>query len=502
MKTHLLCSCLIMAILSIQISTKAQQVTLNTNFGTNGLATDPQPDFDGPYGTYVQLQQNKVLSAGLYNRDEYGWSGIITQFTDNGTKDISYGNQGEIRVCRDAYESFLRAMTLQPDGKLVTLSDIQPHYDYPIDQLWVERFLTNGQPDSSFGTNGAVIIDKSDEKVFQVIGRSLTIKPDGKIVISVTTMKGFYIMEFSAGGSRINSFGTGGVIVPATAISSFIALPDNKLLAVGTYTKDDNTTGTNLILYTGTGQIDSTFGVNGVALLSNTNAHGGSISLALQGNKILVYTEDANKNALYRYFSNGVIDNTFGTAGKVFADTVTGPIGRIVKVQVNNKIIVNLSSSVKLERFLSNGVVDNTFGANGFLDVSLAGGTTFDVNTEKIAVVGPGYVNGGAAVKTITFIPCSSCLVSSSQNNAIAKSIDTKITVYPNPVKNVVNITALSDKGINHLTLSNNAGAIIQQVSTDNINYSWNISNLKAGVYFIQVQTADAKSFSFKIVKE
>ena len=481
------------------VKLNAQTVTLDTSFGTNGVATDPQPDFDGPYGTLVQLQQSNVLSAGLYNRDEYGWSGIITRFTNNGTKDASYGNQGEVRVCQDSYISFLRAMALQPDGKLVTLSDVQPHYDYPIDRLYVERFLTNGQPDSSFGTNGAVIFDKSDDKIFDVTGRSLALKPDGKIVISVTTAKGFFILEFTPGGSRISNFGTGGVIVPTRSISTFIALPDNKLLAVGPYTKTDNTTGTDLIRYTATGQLDSTFGVNGIALLPNTNVHGGSLGLALQGSKILVYTEDANKNAVYRCFSNGSIDNSFDTDGKTYVDTVTTSVGRIIKVQANNKIIVNLASSLKLERFQANGMVDNTFGTNGLLDVSLASGNTFDVNTEKIAVVGPGYVNGGAAVRTITFVPCTSCKV--GQNNVIASN-NIKLAVYPNPVKNTINISGLSSKGVNRLMLSDNTGNIMARATVSGNTYNWNIGNLKPGIYVLQVQTADAKTFSTQIMKE
>lgn len=487
-------------LLAFFVKLNAQTVTLDTSFGTSGVATDPQIDFDGPYGTLVQLQQGNVLSAGIYNRDEYSWSGIITKFTNNGTKDLSYGNQGEVLVCRNYYAALLRTMALQPDGKLVTLSDTKAHYDYPIDKLFLERFLPNGQPDSSFGSNGAVIFDKSDDKVFQVTGRSLALKPDGKIVISVSTAKGYFIMEFSANGSRINSFGNGGVIVPTSAINTFIALPDNKLLAVGTYTKADNTTGTDLIRYTATGQLDSTFGVNGVAQLQNTNVHGGSVGLALQGNKILVYTEDANKNAVYRCLSNGSADNSFGTAGKVYADTVTTAVGRILKVQANNKIIVNLASSLKLERFLPDGMVDNTFGTSGLLDVSLASGNTFDVNNQKIAVVGPGYINGGAAVRTITFVPCVNCKV--GQNNAIATN-NIKLTVYPNPVKNTVNISGLGSKGINRLMLSDNIGNVMARATASGTNtYNWNIGNLKPGIYMLQVQTPDAKTFSTQIVKE
>ena len=39
------------------VKLNAQTVTLDTSFGTNGVATDPQPDFYGPYGTYVQLSK-------------------------------------------------------------------------------------------------------------------------------------------------------------------------------------------------------------------------------------------------------------------------------------------------------------------------------------------------------------------------------------------------------------------------------------------------------------
>jgi hypothetical protein len=48
----------------------------------------------------------------------------------------------------------------------------------------------------------------------------------------------------------------------------------------------------------------------------------------------------------------------------------------------------------------------------------------------------------------------------------------------------------------------NSSGKVMQQVSTAGSTYTWNISSLIAGAYFIRVQTADVKEFNFKIVKE
>lgn len=509
MKKHVLFGLFLLA-LTFQLKLSAQQVTLNTAFGNSGVSQVPLADYEGQAPGAVWLQGNKILSSTIAFRDEYGYSGIISRVNPDGSLDALFGSNGYLYVCNKAFACFLRAYALQPDGKIVTLSNTYPHYDYPINQLWLERFLPNGQHDSTFGTNGAVVIARADHfDLFDITARSLAIKPDGKIVISATKANGFFMAQFSKNGVADNTFGVNGVITPTTAydgnISTFIALPNNKLIAASTYAKGDGTTGTDLIQYTADGKIDLTFGSNGVALLSNTNLNpGNATALAIQNNKLLVYTEDAGQNVVYRCLANGSIDNSFGTSGKAYGDAVPGGASRTIKLQSNNKIIINNTSSFKLERFLPNGAIDNSFGTNGLLDVSLANNTAFDVNNNYLVVTGASYdyTHHYDVMQIVSYVPCTSCKVAASEQNAIARSIEAKVSVYPNPVSKVFTVSGLSDKGTNKLMLVNNAGAVVKQASTANTSYAWNVSDLIAGTYFIRIQTADAKEFKFKIIKQ
>ena len=60
------------------------------------------------------------------------------------------------------------------------------------------------------------------------------------------------------------------------------------------------------------------------------------------------------------------------------------------------------------------------------------------------------------------------------------------INIYPNPAKNIINISSLDD--ILNVTIFNAQGQIVKQVSNLG-NQSIDISNLKKGMYFVKIQT-------------
>src|SRR5678816_65155 len=100
---------------------------LNTTFGNNGVSQVPLQDFDGQSPGGTLLQGNKILSSTIAYRDEYGYSGIISRLNPDCSIDSSFGDNGLLYVCNKAYACFIITYALQPDGKIVTLSNTYPH---------------------------------------------------------------------------------------------------------------------------------------------------------------------------------------------------------------------------------------------------------------------------------------------------------------------------------------------------------------------------------------
>ena len=73
---------------------------------------------------------------------------------------------------------------------------------------------------------------------------------------------------------------------------------------------------------------------------------------------------------------------------------------------------------------------------------------------------------------------------------------DIDVSVYPNPVRDIVTITA---PNIETIKVSNLAGQIMENIIVNNNNTILNVSKYDAGVYFLQVKT-DKGLFTKKII--
>jgi uncharacterized delta-60 repeat protein len=131
------------------------------------------------------------------------------------------------------------------------------------------------------------------------------------------------------------------------------------------------------------GQLDMTFAAKGIFLLNSIGQQGGSTRVALQTDGRIVLAAPSgdprksnNGIALVRLNTDGTPDASFGTAGEVvYGVDHTVPVG--VAIQPDGKILVGSTSGANadggggfvLARFNSNGSVDNSFGTGGRLDV-------------------------------------------------------------------------------------------------------------------------------------
>jgi uncharacterized delta-60 repeat protein len=123
------------------------------------------------------------------------------------------------------------------------------------------------------------------------------------------------------------------------------------------------------------GMLDTGFGSNGTVITDLGSPSDTGVNLVLQpdGKIVLAGTaqlDSSNPNnrtsILVRYNSDGTLDTTFGTNGKV-ATVVGGPVA----LQTDGKLIVGggMSGGIGLARYAANGTLDNTFGTNGVVSV-------------------------------------------------------------------------------------------------------------------------------------
>ena len=220
---------------------------------------------------------------------------------------------------------------------------------------------------------------------------------------------------YSQAGSLDSSFGTGGKVV--TSINSgadkayAVALQtDGKIIVAGMTTNASTGKDFACVRYNSNGTLDSTFGTSGIVTNDvQTGSDDVVYSIAIQADgKIILagYSDDgSNKNAaLIRLNTNGTLDTSFGTSGKVLTDFITGRADEIKTVKIHSltgNIVVGGTSSLTstnsqaiIARYTSAGLLDTTFNTTGkiLLDDDSGSGTYFNV-IEDLAVKSNGKIS-------------------------------------------------------------------------------------------------------------
>ncbi|MBN3943305.1 DUF4347 domain-containing protein [Nostoc sp. NMS9] len=237
--------------------------------------------------------------------------------------------------------------------------------------------LAPGNLDSTFGVGGKVITDIGGSDT----AYGVAIQADGKIVVVGETYNSngnFAVVRYNPDGSLDSSFGTSGKAIADFANQtdraySVTIQSDGKIL-IGGITYNGNQTDAALVRYNSNGSLDTTFGSGGKI---STNFEGKSEwieSIAVQpdGKIVVGGSVDPNDFALIRYNSDGSLDTSFGNGGRVITSMSDGQdfIASIViqpdgKVVVTGGVMVNGNNNFILARYNSNGSIDTNFGSNG-----------------------------------------------------------------------------------------------------------------------------------------
>lgn len=187
-----------------------------------------------------------------------------------------------------------------------------------------------GSLDTTFGVGGKVFtsVNSLVEKSYGVV-----IQTDGKLVVagyatSSITGKDFICVRYNTNGSLDNTFGTGGIVTTDLQLGSDdiaygLALQsDGKIVAAG-YSDNGSNKDAALVRYNTDGTLDSTFGTNGKVLSDYDSLRQDEIKVVkihpLTGNIIVggasIISTNLAKPVVARYLSNGSLDTTFNHNG-------------------------------------------------------------------------------------------------------------------------------------------------------------------------------------------
>lgn len=158
------------------------------------------------------------------------------------------------------------------------------------------------------------------------------------------------------------------------------------------------------------GALDTTFSVDGKLLTPLGSNADGALATAIQADGKIIAAGFAsnganNDFALARYNTNGSLDNTFNTTGKVVTAIGTGnDLINSIAIQPDGKIVVagwsftGTTNDFALARYNIDGSLDNNFGINGKVTTAIGSGddraNSLVIQSDGKIVVA-GYSNNG-----------------------------------------------------------------------------------------------------------
>lgn len=309
--------------------------------------------------------------------------------------DTSFGTTGKVTTGGPGQE-VARSIAIQSDGKIVVAgSGTGSSTDF-----LVARYLANGTLDTSFGGTGFVLTDLQGNIDN---GIAVAIQSDGKILMTGDStgpggFVSFATVRYLSDGSLDTTFGTGGKVMtqltPGINFGKSVVIQPNGKIVVAGYVQNPGFFDFGIVRYETNGTLDTTFGTGGKVITDFFGSHDFGLSAKLQSDgKIVVSGQSLNGTdwdfAAVRYNVDGSLDTTFNGTGKATAD-VSGPSESVSgsAIQPDGKIVIVGTSAngpdwdLAMVRFGTGGTIDPTFGSGGKVNLNLGSDNNYASSIE------------------------------------------------------------------------------------------------------------------------
>ena len=344
---------------------------LDLTFGVGGRIYPPsgsQTPFSEGNDLVIQPDQKILVSASHFNHSNGRFELLVSRYLPNGNLDPTFGVGGNV------FNSDVSGgkLALQSDGKILVAAGQILRYlpdgnlDAAFDGDGVLQFSAFGAYKLAIQNDGKIIVAGT-----KYIGPGNFGDPS-LFGLARLNSDGSFDTTFGSNGIVNTAFP-----YPVSYLGDILIQGDNKIVAAGsTHTINGNglCSPCNIALsrYNVDGSLDTSFGTSGRVVTPGgpyNSLHGSDVTLQAD-NKIVVAGHADGGGLVIRYMPDGLPDASFGSAGQVSIPNLC-PFS--IAVQSNGKIVVAggttdydpSNSSHELGRLLSNGALDPTFGTNG-----------------------------------------------------------------------------------------------------------------------------------------
>jgi uncharacterized delta-60 repeat protein len=309
-----------------------------------------------------------------------------------GGLDPSFSGDGWVRTydaqgaAKRYFPKGATGMALQPDGKIVAVSEIQDGGSHWL--FGVYRWTAGGALDPSFGSGGLVITDLPGS--FETPD-AVALQADGKIVVGGEAMcpgaMCFGLVRYRSDGAVDTGFGEGGLVRTmfpqcGCRIHGLAVQPDGRIVAVGERFRYGDAQDDWLIAvarYLPDGRRDTSFSGDGLFSLDPDYGDDTATAVALQADGRIVVGGVVGRRrteadfAVVRLRRNGTLDRTFSRDG-IATVNLAGrreDFASGLDLQRDGRILVGGGSGAGLRfddprfafvRLNRNGTLDRRFG--------------------------------------------------------------------------------------------------------------------------------------------
>lgn len=353
-----------------------QAGSVDTSFGSGGSVISATSGKDGALFVAIQADGKPVLAGTKqWQLTDYA---SVARYTDQGALDSSFGTGGFFSS--NALGS-ADGIAIQSDGKILIIG--RASFDFG-----VLRLLPNGNVDAEFGVGGKVVTDVGGNDK----PKAIALDRLGRIVVVGESLAGnIGLVRYLQNGELDLTFGQmGKVRVPGVSAQA-VALGDDGELTVAGYVSNGSDVDFLIARFLENGAPDPSFGSGGRALVQfgNNSEFAYRIALLPDG-RILVTGETFVGSgyvfAMARLMSDGTMDGTFGSGGKVV--DISSLTSRGLMLQDDGRFLVARKASLggfELARYTSSGAYDLEFGINGksIVAIGVDGGSAIGVALDK-----------------------------------------------------------------------------------------------------------------------
>jgi len=460
----------------------SQDGSPDLEFGNNGIVITDINDNDDIAYAVDQAPSGRIIVAGLIDGSIY--QDFIIAYLEDGTMDTSFGDNG---ILLTEYEGgSIKQVSIQEDGKII----IGKGYN---DNFTIIRYLIDGSIDNTFGDEGYLSPLLAGESK-----TSMVLTQDDKILLcGYDSNENFILKRFLQNGELDSDFGNEGTISYAFGNESnlprrSIQLMENSSFVIGIKIINNGITTSIMVRFNEDGNIDTSYGTNGVITVPVDELFSCSPLLFANGDTLSrCQYWDSNSEEHVRttikFHPNGSIDLSFGYDGYL-----QGYIGEIIQ---GNQRILHVSRSydwegglsIDLSRYFANGAVDPSFSFESNY-IIMGSANVLLLNSGKVLIAGSNIWYNWPIDIILQQFHNSPLGVEDQQLQ--------NFTVYPNPSIGIFKIHHDVIASETQYQITDVTGKLIQTGELTGEQTMINLSNKHSGMYFL-----NTSGKTYKLIK-